>query len=94
MAQPMTQRERLATLEAHHAAHAREHELWRELEATQLEAIGARLANIETALGAGRPGGNGGRRISRRDVGVFGGSIAMATALWWMVDLLRAASGG
>ena len=96
-----TQKERLATLEAQQDSHAREHAFLREVWTAQLEAIGSRLSRIETSLnglksgsnGNGTVSGNGRRRISRRDVEVFGTSVAMATALWWLVDLLRAAVG-
>lgn len=92
-----TQKERLATLEAQQESHNREHAFLRELWTAQLEAIGSRLSSIEASLnglktgfnGNGANGGNGRRRISRRDMEVFGTSVALATALWWLVDLLR-----
>lgn len=97
-----TQKERLATLEAQQEGHAREHAFLRELWTAQLEAIGSRLSSIEASLnglkaglhGNGTDGWNGRRRVSRRDVEVFGTSAALATALWWLVDLLRGTVGG
>ena len=92
----VTQKERLATLKAQQGAHAREHSFLRELWTTHLETINARLASIERALESLRSNGssaNERRRFTRRDVGVFGTSAAVATALWWLVDLLGLAVG-
>ena len=93
----MTQKERLATLEAQHEAQRREQELLHQVWSVQLEAIDVRLANIEAALHQLRLEPNGGqalRRISRRDLSISGGSIAAATAIWWAFELLRATAGG
>ena len=97
----MTQRERLATLETQQEAHEREHHFLRELWAAHLEAIHARLANIEGALNSWRGELNGTRvnsvwahrRVSMRDLGVSGGSMAVATLIWWLVRLLQTAAG-
>ncbi len=92
----MTNRERLATLEARQQAHGREHGYIDKAWEGQLEAIHLRLVRIEDALNGWRDGlngRNGRRRLSGRDVGVAGGSMAVATAVWWVVDLLRAAGG-
>ena len=93
----VTQKERLATLEAQEHAHAREHIFLRELWTTQLETMNTRLASIEAALDRLRLNGsaaNGRWRVTRREVGVVGTSMAIATALWWLVDLLQQAIGG
>ena len=93
----MTQKERLATLEAQHEAQRHEQELLHQLWSVQLEAIDVRLANIEAALHQARLEPNGGpalRRISRRDLGISGGSIAAATVIWWVFELLRTTTGG
>ncbi len=74
------------------------HRLW----TAHLKAIETRLAKIEAALNSWRAELNGGslangstarRRISLRDVGVSDGTMAVATALWWVVRLLQAAEG-
>ncbi len=90
----MTSKERLASLEAQQQAHGREHKALERLWATRLEAISERLSRIDAALEGWRDVANGRRRVSSRDVGVAGGAIAFATALWWLVDLLRTAGGG
>ena len=92
----MTSKERLAALEAQQQGHGREHRALERLWASRLEAIDFRLRNIEEAVNGWRgssSGSNGRRRFSSRDLGVAGGSIAISTALWWLVDLLRAAGG-
>lgn len=92
----MTQKERMATLEAQLEGHDREHSFLRELWTTQLEAINARLAKIEEALDglqSFRGGVNGKGQLTRRDVGVFGASAAVATAVWWMADLAGLVAG-
>ena len=101
----MTQKERLATLEAQQEAHGREHLYLRELWSAELEAINARLGSIETALrtwrtelngttSTGLNGAHARRRVSMRDVSISGGSLAVATVLWWLVEVLRGAVEG
>ena len=91
-----TQRERIATLESAIEAHDREHQLLERLWTQRLIAIEDRLANIEEALQArlGAPLPNA--RLSKRDVGVAGGSAALATILWLILEQLGAlaARGG
>ena len=67
----MTAKERLATLEAHQHAHAREHDYQNHAWEGQLEAIILRLANIEQVLNGWKStsnGVNGRRRVSNRDL--------------------------
>ena len=93
----MTVRERLATLETRELGHGREHGYLERAWTSQLEAINTRLGRIEAALNGWRAGANGAsgpRRFASRDLGVAGGAMAFATAIWWLVDLLRAAGGG
>ena len=96
----LTQKERLASLEAQHQAHAREHRLVERMWSARLDAIDTRLRGIEQVLQSWRFSESGHedlrswRGVSKRDASVFGGSIALATALWWLVDLLRTAVGG
>ena len=89
----MTYKERLASLEAQHRAHGREHDYLDRAWAGQLEAINVRLRNIEASLNGWSSSGSGQRRFSSRDMGMAEGGIAFATAVWWLVDLLRAAGG-
>ena len=90
MATTITQKERIATLESASEAHDREHQLLERLWAQRLAAIEDRLANIEEML-RGAPGAllpNG--RLSKRDVGVAGGSAALATIAWLLLERLGA----
>ena len=95
----LTQRERLTQLEAQQEGHAREHELLDRMWTARLEAIDARLAGIDQVLHTWRLNGNGsngerGRRgVSRRDMGVFSGTVALMSAAWAVVELLRAVGG-
>ena len=92
----MTQKERVAALEAQQSVHVREHEYLNRMWAGQLKAINGRLMRIEAALNGWRASAgtaNGQRRFTTRDIGVAGGGMAFATAVWWVVDLLRAAAG-
>ena len=96
MTQTTTQRERLASLESYVDGHAREHELTERVWETKLDAIDARLAQIERVLTDGRENGNGGGKmgIVRRDLGLAGGAAALTSALWWLAELLQTAAAG
>ena len=59
----------------------------------------ANLATTSTNLATAKQtlngaNGNGRRRVSGRDVGLAGGSATIATAAWWLVELLRRLVGG
>ncbi len=93
----MTQKERLAALEAEGEAHAREHELTERVWAAKLEAIDARLRSIERFL-LDAPHGSAayqGRRIQRRDILVMGGSAGVTSLFWLLIEFgLRLGLGG
>lgn len=93
----MTQKERLAALEAEGEAHAREHELTERVWAAKLEAIDARLRSIERFLLDAPQGGAvyQGRRIQRRDILVMGGSAGVTSLFWLLIEFgLRVGLGG
>ena len=95
----LTQRERIAALEASASGHGREHELGDRVWAAKLDAIDQRLRGIERVLlevrinPAEAPQPTGWRRLSRRDVGVMSGTAAATTALWWLTEVARTAIG-
>ncbi len=94
-----TQRERLASLESYVDGHAREHELTERLWEAKLDAIDARLAQIERMLIEGRdPPSEGGPklRLARRDLGLAGLAATLTSALWWLAQFFQAmaARGG
>ena len=91
----MTQKERLAALEAEGEAHAREHELTERVWAAKLEAIDARLRSIERFLLDAPQAAYQGRRIQRRDILVMGGSAGVTSLFWLLVEFgLRLGLGG
>lgn len=93
----MTQKERLAALEAEGEAHAREHELTERVWAAKLEAIDARLRSIERYLLEAPQGGGAyqSKRIQRRDIIVMGGSAGVTSLFWLLVEFgLRLGLGG
>ena len=99
MTTALTQKERIAALEARSSIHGHEHELGDRVWAAKLDAIDQRLRGIERVLlevrlnPADAPQPAGWRRLSRRDVGVISGTAAATTALWWLTELARAALG-
>jgi hypothetical protein len=97
----LTQKERLASLEAQQSGHDREHELADRVWAAKLDAIDARVRSIERILREVRVNGHqedppsGGRlRLSKREVGVMSGSAAAASAAWWLLQLAQGVLGG
>ena len=93
----MTQKERLAALEAEGEAHAREHELTERVWAAKLEAIDVRLRSIERYLLEAPQGGAAyqSKRIQRRDIIVMGGSAGVTSLFWLLVEFgLRLGLGG
>ena len=95
----LTQKERVAAIEARLAGHAHEHELGDRVWAAKLDAIDQRLRGIERVLlevrinPADAPQGSGWRRLTRRDVSVMSSTAAATTALWWLTELARTAVG-
>ena len=82
-----TQKERITALESARGAHAHEHKLLDRLWASKLDVIDARLGTIEEVLQQWRlPAATG--KLSKRDVGVFSGTVALASALWWLLEQL------
>ena len=77
-------------------AHDREHQLLERLWTQRLIAIEGRLASIEEALQARLGAPLSHARLSKRDVGVAGGSAALAAILWLLLEQLGAlaARGG
>ena len=99
MATALTQKERIAALEARTSSHGHEHELGDRVWTAKLDAIDQRLRGIERVLlevrinPADTLQGSGWRRLTRRDVSVISGTAAATTALWWLTELARAAVG-
>ena len=95
----LTQKERLAALEARQSGHGYEHELSDRVWSAKLDAIDQRLRGIERVLLEVRVAGNGAqqaagwRRLTRRDVSVISSTAAVTTALWWLTELARTAIG-
>ena len=92
----MTQRERLASLEAAQEAHATAHELTDRIWTVKLEAIDDRLRNIERALldPPGRVQGDDGRwRPNRRDIAVLSGGAGLTSLAWWLLEMLGSLAG-
>ncbi len=94
----MTQKERLAALEAEGEAHAREHELTDRVWSAKLEAIDARLRSIERFLLEAPHNGSAayqGKRLQRRDFIVMSGSAGVTSLFWLAVEFgLRVGLGG
>lgn len=91
----MTQKERIASLESYVDGHAREHGLTERVWEAKLDAIEARLGQIERMLLEAQANGHGSKpRLARRDLGLAGLAAAMTSALWWLAEALRTASGG
>ncbi len=99
MATALTQKERIAALEARASSHGHEHDLGDRVWTAKLDAIDQRLRGIERVLlevrlsPADDPRPSGWRPLTRRDVGVMSGTAAATTALWWLTELARAALG-
>ena len=90
-----TQKERIASLEAARDGHERAHELIDRVWAAKLDAIEQRLIEIEAVLQASRLqyGAASVRLVSKRDLGVFSGSVAFASVAWWAIERLELLAG-
>ncbi len=86
----LTQRERLASLEAEGDAHTREHELTERVWSAKLDAIDARLRGIERFLLDAPPQGAAdyeGWRLHRRDFMIISGSAGITSMIWLFVEI-------
>ena len=86
----LTQKERLAALEAESAAHAREHELTERVWSAKLDAIDMRLRGIERFL-LDTPSRDAdayaGWRLHRRDLMIISGSAGITSLVWLLVEI-------
>lgn len=85
----LTQKERLAALEAESEAHAREHELTERVWSAKLDAIDARLRGIERFLldtPAHDADAYQGWRLHRRDLMIISGSAGITSLIWLFVE--------
>lgn len=93
----LTQRERIAALEAAQEAHVTEHELTGQVWTAKLDAIDARLRGIEGLLQDAplhlRSEYEGRWRLQRRDIVVIGGGAGLASLLWWLAELAVVLAG-
>ena len=92
MSTMMTQKERLAALEAENDAHIREHELTERVWSAKLDAIDARLRGIERFLLDAPPQATGdyeGWRLHRRDLVIISGSAGVTSLIWLLVEIVR-----
>ena len=86
----LTQKERLAALEAESEAHIREHELTERVWSAKLDAIDARLRGIERFL-LDTPTHDSdvyeGWRLHRRDLMIISGSAGITSLIWLFVEI-------
>ena len=89
MSAVLTQKERLAALEAESDGHAREHELTERVWAAKLDAIDARLRGIERFLLDAPSHGDdyAGWPLRRRDLVIISGSAGVTSLLWLFVEI-------
>ena len=90
MSTMLTQKERLAALEAEGDAHTREHELTERVWSAKLDAIDARLRGIERFLldaPPQSPEGYEGWRLHRRDLMIISGSAGVTSLVWLVVEI-------
>lgn len=91
----ITQKERLAAVEAHQTAHQREHGLNDQVWAAKLDAIDARVKGIERILLETRlpeiviEEQAEKRSLGKRDITVVSGSAALTSLIWWLADVVR-----
>lgn len=90
----LTQKERIAATEANQKGHQREHELADRTWLAKLDAIDARIRGVERILlevrlpGAEYPGAPLKKALAKRDMGIMGGSAALTSLLWWLVEFM------
>jgi hypothetical protein len=94
----LTQKERLAAVEARIHGHGREHELNDRVWTAKLDAIDARIRGVERILLETRlppaAAQDAPRRLSRRDVGVISSSAAITSLAWWLAALAQRVVAG
>ena len=93
----LTQKERLAAVEARMHGHGREHELNDRVWTAKLDAIDARIRGVERILLETRlpmTAAGASRRLSRRDVGVISSSAAVTSLAWWLAALAQRVVAG
>lgn len=96
----LTQKERIAATEANQAGHQREHELADRAWSAKLDAIDARIRGVERILlelripGVEYGGTPGKKPLVKRDVGIVGGSAALTSLLWLLVEFVSEMAGG
>ena len=85
----LTQKERLAALEAESEAHTREHELTERIWSAKLDAIDARLRGIERFLLDAPHDADTyeGWRLHRRDLMIISGSAGITSLIWLFVEI-------
>ncbi len=97
---PLTQKERIATLESAQTGHAREHALNEQVWAARLDAIDARLRGMEKVLlevriGHLTPGPPAQRTpLTKREARIVGIASAVTSLLWCVAEVARAVVGG
>lgn len=96
----VTQKERIAAVEAHQTAHRREHALNDQVWAAKLDAIDARVRGIERILletrlpEIVRSEPTAKRSLGKRDITAVSGSAALTSLVWWLADVVRSVAGG
>jgi hypothetical protein len=88
----LTQKERLASVEASQTGHVREHELNDRVWSAKLDAIDARIRGMERILLEVRlPQTSADSALrkfgGKRDLGVISGSAVATSLFWWAVEM-------
>jgi hypothetical protein len=90
----LTQKERIAATEATQKGHQREHELVDRAWSAKLDGIDARIRGVERILlelrlpGTEYPGAPLKKALSKRDMSIMGGSAALTSLLWWLLEFV------
>ena len=90
----LTQKERIAATETSQRGHQREHELTDRAWSAKLDGIDARIRGVERILlelrlpNAEYGGAPLKKPLAKRDVGIVGGSAALTSLLWWLVEFV------
>jgi hypothetical protein len=87
----LTQKERLASVEAGQMGHRREHDLNDRVWSAKLDAIDARIRGMERILLEVRlptpaPEPAVRKLVGKRDLGVISGSAVATSLFWWAVE--------
>jgi hypothetical protein len=95
----LTQKERIAAAEANQKGHQREHELVDRAWSEKLDVIDSRIRGVERILlelrlpGVEYTGGPVKKPLAKRDMSIVGGSAALTSLLWWLVELVSQFAG-